>query len=78
MKAHYHGPQGQLQLFFGNKADGQLERLICNVPPSAQFQMQLAGMPTSIEAKRQTQVRLHALHLEQLPYEQPGYRHLEQ
>ena len=56
MKSQFQGPQGQVQLFFGNKSAQPLERLICNVPPSPQFHFQMAPLPPSIEGKRQVQV----------------------
>jgi len=56
MKTQYTGPQGQLNLFFGNKASQPLERLLCNLPPSPQFQWQMGALPQRIEAKKQTVV----------------------
>ena len=55
MKTQYQGPQGQLQLYFGNKSTKTLERLLCNVPPSPQFAFQMAALPPSIEPKKQVQ-----------------------
>ena len=52
----FQGPQGQVHLFFGNKSQQALERLICNVPPAQQFQFQLAPLPQRIDAKKQIQV----------------------
>jgi hypothetical protein len=56
MKTQYTGPQGQLSLFFGNKSSQPLERLLCNFPPSPQFQWQMGSLPQRIEAKKQTVV----------------------
>lgn len=52
----FRGPSGQLLLFFGNKADAFLERLLCVVPPTPQFQFQLGAVPARLEPKKQIQV----------------------
>ena len=49
---------GQLSLFFGNKADTFLERLLCVVPPAPQFQFQLSSVPSQLEPKKQISVTL--------------------
>ncbi|KAK9841331.1 hypothetical protein WJX74_004023 [Apatococcus lobatus] len=54
----FRGPSGQLLLFFGNKADAFLERLLCVVPPTPQFQFQLGAVPARLEPKKQIQVPL--------------------
>lgn len=57
MKTVYNGPQGQLSIFFGNKSPYTLEQVVCNFPPSPQFQWQTGALPRSIESKKQTMVR---------------------
>lgn len=58
----FSGAQGQLHLYFGNKSTQPLERLICNVPPSQQFQFQLQALPAFIEPKKQIQVCFFLFH----------------
>ena len=52
----FQGAQGQLLLFFGNKAATPLERLLCVVPPVAQFAFQLGPLPPRLDSKKQIQV----------------------
>ena len=56
VKSQYNGPSGQLTLFFGNKSPGNLERLVANVPPAQQFQIQMQPLPDSIAPRKQIQV----------------------
>jgi hypothetical protein len=57
VKQGFQGPSGQLQLFFGNKADVPLGRLICAVPPQPVFAFQLGAVPPYIEPKKQVLLR---------------------
>lgn len=57
VKSEFQGPQGRLSLYFGNKSERPLERIVCNVPPSPQFLFQMPALPPVIEAKRQLPVR---------------------
>lgn len=59
----FRGPSGQLLLFFGNKADAVLERLLCVVPPTPQFQFQLGAVPARLEPKKQIQVTPYMCHV---------------
>ena len=52
----YQGHSGQVQLFFGNKADAPLGRLICAVPPQPVFAFQLGPVPPYIEPKKQVRL----------------------
>ena len=56
VKMQFQGAQGQLLLFFGNKAATPLERLLCVVPPVAQFAFQLGPLPPRLDSKKQIQV----------------------
>lgn len=56
MKTTYNGPQGQLNIFFGNKSQHPLHQVVCNFPPSPQFQWQMGAFPRSIEPKKQSMV----------------------
>lgn len=56
MKQGFQGPSGQIQLFFGNKADVALGRLICAVPPQPVFAFQLGPVPPYIEPKKQVRL----------------------
>ncbi len=56
VKIQIQGSSGQLSLFFGNKADAFLERLLCVVPPAPQFQFQLSAVPSQLEPKKQISV----------------------
>lgn len=53
VKQGFQGASGQIQLFFGNKADAPLGRLICAVPPQPLFAFQLGPVPPYIEPKKQ-------------------------
>lgn len=53
MRQGFQGHSGQVQLFFGNKADAPLGRLICAVPPQPLFAFQLGPVPPYIEPKKQ-------------------------
>lgn len=53
VKQVFQGPSGQIQLFFGNKADVPVGRLICAVPPQPVFAFQLGAVPPYIEPKKQ-------------------------
>lgn len=66
MRTQFVASQGQLVLFFGNKHNGRLERVIATVPPSAEFEFQLTPVPTTLEAGQQMTVRLL------LPSQPPG------
>ncbi len=50
------GATGQLTVFLGNKGDEPLQRMVCSVPPSAQFSFQQGAVPTVLEPKKQIQV----------------------
>lgn len=52
----FQGSQGQLMLFLGNKGDVPLQRMICTVPPSAQFAFQQGPVPATLDPKKQIQV----------------------
>lgn len=52
----FQGATGQLMVFLGNKGDEPLQRLVCSVPPSAQFSFQQGPVPTVLEPKKQIQV----------------------
>ena len=56
VRSQFKGPTGQILLFFGNKADAFLERLLCVVPPTPQFAFQLGSVPGRLEPKKQIQV----------------------
>lgn len=57
VKQIFQGPSGQIQLFFGNKADTPIGRLICAVPPQPVFSFQLGAVPPYIEPKKQVSHR---------------------
>ena len=56
----FQGATGQLTVFLGNKGDEPLQRMVCSVPPSAQFSFQQGAVPTVLEPKKQIQVCLRA------------------
>eukprot|EP00884_Botryococcus_braunii_P018832 jgi/Botrbrau1/5632/Bobra.55_1s0021.1 len=58
VKSEYRGAQGQLTLFFGNKGQQALARLICVVPPAPSFTFQLGPVPPSLDAGKQVQIPL--------------------
>lgn len=58
LKLNLSGSGGQLGIFLGNKSGEQLQRLVCTVPPSPVFSLQLGPVPAALEPKKQVQVSL--------------------
>eukprot|EP00210_Caulerpa_lentillifera_P000422 g410.t1 len=56
----FNGSRGSLVLFFGNKhMSSKIEKLVCMVPPTAEFNLNLGPVPNEIQPKVQIQVQLN-------------------
>lgn len=56
VQTQYKNGSGAVNLFFGNKSDSTMERLICAVPPCAEFNISVSPVPPSLAPKVQMQV----------------------
>lgn len=53
LKLNLSGSGGQLSIFLGNKGGELLQGLVCTVPPSPAFALQLGATPAVLEPKKQ-------------------------
>eukprot|EP00803_Ostreobium_quekettii_P002464 evm.model.scf_1061.2 EVM.evm.TU.scf_1061.2 scf_1061:6281-18352(+) len=58
VQTQYKSGSGVVNLFFGNKSESTMERLICAVPPCTEFNISVSPVPTSLAPKVQMQAHI--------------------